>query len=134
VLLLHGRNFPSSYWQAHDRGAWCAGYRVVVQDRLFNKSSKPLSDIHLDVLARNTTSLLDSLHIEQVDIVAHSMGGMLATRLRPDYPRASSAWYLRRPIGLEIIGSTFRRCRASADRARVEGHAESYRRWLIAGL
>jgi len=53
------------------------------------------------VLARNTTSLLDSLNIEKVDIVAHSMGGMLATRFARSYPARVERMVLAGPIGLE---------------------------------
>jgi pimeloyl-ACP methyl ester carboxylesterase len=93
ALLLHGRNFPSSYWQATIKPLSADGYRVVVPDQIgFGKSSKPLSDLHFDQLARNTAALLDSLNVEKVDIVAHSMGGMLATRLPELTGPVSGAW------------------------------------------
>ena len=41
ALLLHGRNFPSSYWQSVIEALTAAGYRVVAPDQLgFGKSSK----------------------------------------------------------------------------------------------
>lgn len=102
ALLLHGRNFPSSYWQATIKALAASGYRVVVPDQIgFGKSSKPLFDLHLDVLARNTASLLDALNVEKVDIVAHSMGGMLATRFTRAYPARVERIVLAGPIGLE---------------------------------
>src|SRR6195952_4236745 len=82
VLLLHGRNFPSSYWAPVIRTLNDAGYRVVVPDQIgFGKSSKPAADLHFDALARNTMALLDHLQIPKVDIVAHSLGGMLGVRM-----------------------------------------------------
>src|ERR1700745_4491400 len=40
VVLLHGRNFPSSYWAPVIRTLTDAGYRVVVPDQIgFGKSS-----------------------------------------------------------------------------------------------
>src|SRR5271156_5392471 len=43
VVLLHGRNFPSSYWAPVIKTLNDAGYRVVVPDQIgFGKSSKPL--------------------------------------------------------------------------------------------
>src|ERR1700733_4146047 len=55
VLLLHGRNFPSSYWAPVIRTLNEAGYRVVVPDQIgFGKSSKQTSDLHFDTLASNT--------------------------------------------------------------------------------
>ena len=78
------------------------GYRVVVPDQIgFGKSSKPLADLHFDELARNTASLLESLNIETVDVVAHSMGGMLATRFARSYPARVERMVLAAPIGLE---------------------------------
>jgi pimeloyl-ACP methyl ester carboxylesterase len=102
VLLLHGRNFPSSYWQATIDALAADGYRVVVPDQIgFGKSSKPLSELHFDVLARNTAALLDTLGIDKVDVVAHSMGGMLATRFARTYPSRVDHLVLAGPIGLE---------------------------------
>src|SRR5919107_97415 len=47
VVLLHGRNFPSSYWAPVIRTLSEAGYRVVVPDQIgFGKSSKPLGELH----------------------------------------------------------------------------------------
>src|SRR6195952_5324590 len=82
VVLLHGRNFPSSYWAPVIKSLSEAGYRVVVPDQIgFGKSSKPAADLHFDTLARNTMALLDHLSIAKADIVAHSLGGMLGVRM-----------------------------------------------------
>jgi pimeloyl-ACP methyl ester carboxylesterase len=102
VLLLHGRNFPSSYWAPVIRTLADAGYRVVVPDQIgFGKSSKPAADLHFDTLARNTIALLDSLHVARADIVAHSLGGMLAVRIARAYPDRVAHLLLTAPIGLE---------------------------------
>lgn len=102
VLLLHGRNFPSSYWAPVIRTLTNAGYRVVVPDQIgFGKSSKPVFDLHFDTLARNTIALLDHLQLKQVDIVAHSLGGMLGVRITRAYPDRVSRLLLAAPIGLE---------------------------------
>jgi len=102
VLLLHGRNFPSSYWAPVIRTLADAGYRVVVPDQIgFGKSSKPAADLHFDTLARNTIALLDSLHVARADIVAHSLGGMLAVRIARAYPDRVARLLLTAPIGLE---------------------------------
>src|SRR4051794_702871 len=58
VVLLHGRNFPSSYWAPVIKTLVDAGYRVVVPDQVgFGKSSKPWGELHFDTLARNTVTL-----------------------------------------------------------------------------
>ena len=102
VVLLHGRNFPSSYWAPVIKTLTDAGYRVVVPDQIgFGKSSKPSGELHFDTLARNTIALLDALQIPKADIVAHSMGGMLAVRIARAYPDRVGHLVLTAPIGLE---------------------------------
>ncbi len=102
VVLLHGRNFPSSYWAPVIRTLNEAGYRVVVPDQIgFGKSSKPTADLHFDTLARNTIALMDHLRIAKFDIVAHSLGGMLGVRIVRAFPDRIERLLLAAPIGLE---------------------------------
>jgi len=102
VVLLHGRNFPSSYWAAEIKTLTGAGYRVIVPDQIgFGKSSKPSGELHFDNLARNTITLLDHLGIAKADIVAHSMGGMVGVRIARAYPDRVNRLVLAAPIGLE---------------------------------
>jgi len=102
VVLLHGRNFPSSYWAPVIKTLTEAGYRVLVPDQVgFGKSSKPSGDLHFDTLARNTITLLDHLGLAKVDIVAHSLGGMLGVRIARAFPDRVQHLLLAAPIGLE---------------------------------
>jgi pimeloyl-ACP methyl ester carboxylesterase len=102
VVLLHGRNFPASYWAPVIKVLSGAGYRVVVPDQIgFGKSSKQQGDLHFDNLARNTIALLDHLQIQKADVIAHSMGGMLAVRIARAYPERVNHLVLTAPIGLE---------------------------------
>ncbi len=102
VVLLHGRNFPSSYWAGVIKTLIDSGYRVVVPDQIgFGKSSKPIGELHFDTLARNTIALLDHLGIAKADIVAHSLGGMLSVRIARAYPDRVNHLVLAAPIGLE---------------------------------
>jgi pimeloyl-ACP methyl ester carboxylesterase len=102
VVLLHGRNFPSNYWAPVIKTLTDAGYRVVVPDQIgFGKSSKPVTDLHFDTLARNTVALLDHLQIAKADIVAHSLGSMLGVRIARAYPDRVNHLVLIAPIGLE---------------------------------
>ena len=102
AVLLHGRNFPSSYWAPVIKTLGEAGYRVVVPDQIgFGKSSKPQGELHFDTLARNTIALLDHLQIARADIVAHSLGGMLGVRLARAFPDRINRLVLTAPIGLE---------------------------------
>ena len=102
VVLLHGRNFPASYWEPVAKALAGAGYRVVIPDQIgFGKSSKPIQATSFDDLGRWTAALLDRLNIPQADVVAHSMGGMLAVRLARAYPGKVARLVLQAPIGLE---------------------------------
>jgi pimeloyl-ACP methyl ester carboxylesterase len=102
VVLLHGRNFPASYWAPVIKTLNDAGYRVVVPDQIgFGKSSKPTGELHFDTLARNTVAVLDHLQIAKADIVAHSLGGMLGVRIARAFPDRLNHLVLAAPIGLE---------------------------------
>jgi len=102
VVLLHGRNFPSSYWAPVIKTLTDAGFRVVVPDQVgFGKSSKPSGELHFDNLARNTVALLDRLGIAKAEMVAHSTGAMVAVRIARAYPDRIAHLVLTAPIGLE---------------------------------
>src|ERR1700761_2021380 len=102
AVLLHGRNFPSSYWAPVIKTLTDTGFRVIVPDQIgFGKSTKPAGELHFDTLARNTVALLDHLGIAKADIVAHSMGGMVGVRIARAYPERVAHLLLTAPIGLE---------------------------------
>jgi pimeloyl-ACP methyl ester carboxylesterase len=102
VVLLHGKNFNGYYWKDVIPFLLTEGYRVIVPDQVgWGRSDKP--DIHYSfhLLALNTLMLLDSLHINKILLVGHSMGGMLAARFAILYPERVAKLVLENPIGLE---------------------------------
>lgn len=102
VVLLHGKNFGGYYWSGPIRMFASAGYRVVVPDQIgWGKSSKP--DVHYSFsgLAANTARLLDFLGVNQIVLLGHSTGGMLAVRFARTYPQRVKSLILEDPIGLE---------------------------------
>ncbi len=102
VLLLHGKNFSGFYWESTIEFLSQQGYRVIAPDQFgFGASSRP--DIHYSFhqMAENTKALLDHLGIHQVDVIGHSMGGMLAVRFTLMFPEAVEKLVLENPIGLE---------------------------------
>jgi pimeloyl-ACP methyl ester carboxylesterase len=103
AILLHGRNFCSATWNATAIILSEGGYRVILPDQIgFCKSSKPLKyQFSLAQLAQNTLGLLNTLDIEKVTIIGHSMGGMLATRFSLLYPGNVTETVLVNPLGLE---------------------------------
>ena len=101
VVLLHGKNFDSSYWAGPIKDLTEAGYRVIVPDQIgFNKSSKPDITYSFDMLAQLTVSLLSGMQIGQASIIGHSTGGMLAVRLAAAYPDHVDKLVLEDPVGL----------------------------------
>lgn len=102
VVLLHGKNFNGYYWKEVVDFLSQSGYRVIVPDQVgWGKSAKPEIHYSFQLLARNTASLLDSLHIGKAIIIGHSMGGMLAARFAMLYPERVEKLILENPIGLE---------------------------------
>lgn len=103
VMLLHGKNFSGAYWKETAEALSKAGLRVVIPDQLgFGKSSKPVNfQFTFEALALHTAGLLDTIGVEKVMVVGHSMGGMLATRFALMYPERTEKLALVNPIGLE---------------------------------
>jgi pimeloyl-ACP methyl ester carboxylesterase len=107
VLLLHGKNFNAAYWEPTIRELTARGYRVVAPDQIgFGKSSKPAAyQFSFAALADDTRALLDSIGVDKVAVVGHSMGGMLAVRFSLLYPERVTRLGLVDPIGLEDYGA-----------------------------
>jgi pimeloyl-ACP methyl ester carboxylesterase len=102
VLLLHGKNFSSVYWEQTATDLAKSGYRVIMPDQIgFGKSSKADIQYSFQLLAQNTKVVLDQLKVQRVSVVGHSMGGMLATRFALMYPQMTEKLVLENPIGLE---------------------------------
>ncbi|MDF9797591.1 pimeloyl-ACP methyl ester carboxylesterase [Catalinimonas alkaloidigena] len=103
VMLMHGKNFCGAYWRQAAQDLSEAGFRVIIPDQIgFGKSSKPVDlQYTFHLLAQNTKKLLDSLGIENISVLGHSMGGMVATRFVLMYPEMVDKLILENPIGLE---------------------------------
>lgn len=102
VVLLHGRNFFAAYWKDTIEVLRQRGYRVIVPDQIgFGKSSKPDVPHSLHMHAMNLRRLLDTLGIDHVQVVGHSLGGMMAVRFALMYPQSVGKLILESPIGLE---------------------------------
>lgn len=103
VMLLHGKNFCGAYWEQTAKDLQKNGYRVIIPDQIgFGKSSKPQRiQYTFQLLAQNTKSILDTLGIQKVNLLGHSMGGMLASRFALMFPERTEKLILENPIGLE---------------------------------
>lgn len=103
IVLLHGKNFCAATWEDSIKRLNEAGYRVIAPDQIgFCKSSKPEAyQFSFHQLATNTHALLESLDLDDVTVMGHSMGGMLASRYALMYPEQTEQLVLVNPIGLE---------------------------------
>ena len=103
VVLLHGKNFCAATWQETITVLSQKGYRVIAPDQIgFCSSSKPQGyQFSFAQLAYNTQALLQSLEVDRVTVIGHSMGGMLAARFALNYPNLVEQLVLVNPIGLE---------------------------------
>lgn len=103
AVLFHGKNFCGATWESVIAALADAGYRVVVPDQIgFCKSTKPETyQMGFHQLADNTRALLESIGVTKPILVAHSMGGMVATRYALSFPEETAALVLVNPIGLE---------------------------------
>jgi pimeloyl-ACP methyl ester carboxylesterase len=132
VILLHGKNFNGYYWKDVIPFLTAKGYRVIVPDQVgWGKSSKPNIHYSFQLLASNTKQLLDSLGINKVIVLAHSMGGMLATRFVLMFPEKVSKLIMENPIGLEDY-KTFIPYR-SIDKSfasEIKATYESYKKYM----
>jgi pimeloyl-ACP methyl ester carboxylesterase len=103
IMLLHGKNFNGAYWGQTAAVLAENGYRVIIPDQVgFGKSSKPQHiQYSFQLLCQDTKAILDSLGIQKIYLLAHSMGGMIASRFSLMYPELVEKLILENPIGLE---------------------------------
>ena len=102
IILFHGKNFNGYYWKNVISMLTEKGYRVIAPDQIgWGKSDRPDLHYSFQMLAENNKALLDSLRIEKVTVLSHSMGGMLAVRFALMFPNITEKLILEDPIGLE---------------------------------
>lgn len=140
VLLLHGKNFNGYYWKDVIKFLTEKGFRVVVPDQVgFGQSDRAKVNYSFSLLASNTKKLLDQLSIQKVNIIGHSMGGMLAVRFALMYPESVEKLILENPIGLEdyktfvpyqSIDSLYRAELASTYESIKKYQQSYYPKWL----
>jgi pimeloyl-ACP methyl ester carboxylesterase len=101
VVLFHGKAFGCYYFRNVIEALTAAGYRVVAPDQIgWGKSAKP--DVHysFQLLAANTTVLLDRLGVGRAAVLGHSTGGMTAARFTLMNPDRVMHLVLEDPLGL----------------------------------
>jgi pimeloyl-ACP methyl ester carboxylesterase len=101
VMIFHGNNFGGFYFGTIIEALRKEGFRVIVPDQIgYGRSSKPIIPYSFNDHARNSRAILQSLKIDKVMLIGHSMGGMLATRFATQYPAVTERLLIYNPIGL----------------------------------
>lgn len=101
AVLLHGMNFFAEAWTSTIDLLSRAGFRVVAVDQIgFGRSSKPVLHYSFSLHAANTRRLITALGLASVDLISHSMGGMVASRFASSYPDLVDRLVMINQIGL----------------------------------
>jgi pimeloyl-ACP methyl ester carboxylesterase len=101
AMLFHGMNFGGFYFSGLIEVLRNEGFRVVAPDQIgFGRSSKPIIPYNFHDMALNSRKLLQTLGVNKVTIIGHSMGGMLSARFAASYPDITERAVIYDPIGL----------------------------------
>lgn len=86
VVLLHALGEDATDWDVV-AGALDAGRRVYALDlRGHGRSAWP-GEYSLELMRADVVGFLDALALDRVDLIGHSMGGIVACLLAEDHPR-----------------------------------------------
>ncbi len=81
ILFLHGWPLCQKAYEYQFNQLPKAGFRCIAVDtRGFGNSSKPWSGYNYDRLADDVRSVVETLKLQDVTLVGHSMGGAIAVR------------------------------------------------------
>jgi flavin reductase (DIM6/NTAB) family NADH-FMN oxidoreductase RutF/surfactin synthase thioesterase subunit len=87
LLLIHGVGLNAEAWEPQIE-AFSSTHQVIAMDMLgHGGSALPPEDATIDAFVTQATILLDRLGIERVNVIGHSMGGLVAIGLALRHPR-----------------------------------------------
>ena len=85
VLLINGVGADTAMWACMEETL--AGFRVISFDAPgAGRSAAPLLPVSIPRVARLAALVLDTVGVEQADVVGYSMGGIVAQQLAADAP------------------------------------------------
>ncbi|MBM3770607.1 MAG: alpha/beta hydrolase [Acidimicrobiia bacterium] len=108
VLLLHGFPDDRHLWRYQARALVDAGYRVIAPDlRGFGDAPRPQDpkEYGIPIAVRDVIGILDTLGVQQVQLVAHDWGAAVGWRLAADHPQRVSR-YVAMSVGAPGAGTT----------------------------
>jgi len=104
ALFIHGSALRTDVWHYQMRGI--GDHRLVFMDLRGHGRSQPKGDLDftIDNLVRDIEAVIEDSELEEVVLVGHSVGGMIALQL------ASSRmeWLGARVKGLVLVNTTYR--------------------------
>jgi len=78
LILIHGMGASLEWWQ-FNIDKLSEGYRLIALDFLgFGLSSKPLTDLNLNLASDFMRSFLDALGLRRASLIGNSLGGLIA--------------------------------------------------------
>ncbi len=86
LLIVHGYNGSCDYWYPHTIPTLAMERHVIAPDLPGNGLSGKLPQHDLDSYAEFIIGFLDALGIAQVDLMGHSMGGMIGIAAAARHP------------------------------------------------
>ncbi len=103
VVLVHGFSVPYFIWDTSFAALAASGFRVLRYD-LYGRgySDRPRLANNRALFARQFVELLDALKLEQVDVVALSMGGVVAADLAARHPQCLRKLVFVDPAGFDL--------------------------------
>ncbi|GII31373.1 alpha/beta fold hydrolase [Planotetraspora mira] len=85
VVLLHGRGFDHTDWEAV-AGRLAGSWRVIAPDLRGHGRSEWPGSYRLDAMRDDVAALLDGLGTSPVNLIGHSMGGLVACLIAQERP------------------------------------------------
>ncbi|HVU78649.1 MAG TPA: alpha/beta fold hydrolase [Gaiellaceae bacterium] len=138
LLLLHG--FGGAAWNFAELAPRLAGRRLIVPDLPGHGASAPLPAASLAGFADCLVPLLD----EPVDVVGHSLGGVVALRLAERHPELVRRLVLAAPAGISSssrggelflgLAGVLKPARHAGRRADRIARSERLKRLVFGGL
>ncbi|HZE97009.1 MAG TPA: alpha/beta fold hydrolase [Planctomycetota bacterium] len=103
LVLLHGWGASHKFWK-YCYSAFAPRWRVIAPDLVgFGLSEKPRRDYSIEALSDWLGKFLDSLHLDRVVLVSHSMGATIGLQYALSHPERLNKLAVVNPL---VVGAT----------------------------
>ncbi|MDY6781671.1 MAG: alpha/beta hydrolase [Cyanobacteriota bacterium] len=104
VVFLHGSGRDGSQWIPVLERLGETHHCLALDLLGFGDSEYPIAHCSIQLLVESLASYADALHLEQVDLVGHSLGGWVAASYALQHPERVRRLVLFSPLGVEGTG------------------------------